>query len=244
MQAKIQNGIRRARVMARKLTGREPTIALDTRLPLESHGSAYGGWCIPANSLKPSSIVIDVGLGEGISFSTSLIDQYGMTVHGFDPTPRSIAYVEAHAHPGFILHKFGIGERTSKVTFYLPNDERNVSGSYKAAEHVGRTAIEVELLQLDDLMSRVGTERIDLLKLDVEGAEYDVFASEAFRKVADRIDIICVEFHHRWRNFGVDETIKAVDELRGLGFRCVWRSPTTNEEFTFAKVAGASAERP
>lgn len=147
------------------------------------------------------------------------------------------------AYPGFVLHKFGIGKHTSNVTFYLPNDERNVSGSYTAAAHVGRTAIDVELLQIDDIMSRIDVRKIDLLKLDVEGAEYDVFASDAFRKCADRIDIICVEFHHRWGNFGVDETVRAVEALRALGFQCVWRSPTTNEEFTFAKVAGASTAR-
>lgn len=113
MQTIVQNGIRRARVIARKFAGREPKIALDSRVSLEAHGSEYGGWCIPANRLTNASIVVDVGLGEDISFSTSLIDRYGLTVHGFDPTPRSIAYVDglSRIRPAQIWHRQAYVER-------------------------------------------------------------------------------------------------------------------------------------
>ncbi|PPD30400.1 MAG: hypothetical protein CTY20_03030 [Hyphomicrobium sp.] len=237
MQNFLKQGLRRLRLAAKKRLGHEPIIALDKRLLLERHGSEYGGWKIPGGRLDRNSAVIDIGLGEDVSFSQSLISRYGCTVHGFEPTPRSIAYVERLAPPSFVLHKFGISARSGKATFHLPNDERHVSGSLVSVGHVGQRSVEVELLSCGDVIDRVCADRIDLMKMDVEGAEYDVFASDSFRQNAHRIDMICVEFHHRWDVFGPAATERAVSHLRSLGFACVWCSPTTNEEFTFVRAS-------
>jgi hypothetical protein len=72
--------------------------------------------------------------------------------------------------------------------------------------------------------------------MDIEGAEFDLLDSENFSKCAMYIDILCIEFHHRWRQFGVHRLRKAVDKLKSLGFECVWRNSETNEEFTFVRI--------
>jgi FkbM family methyltransferase len=233
----LVNLLRQARTTAKRSLGIEPRVSIETDVPLEFHGNGYCGWKIPSNTVDAGAVVVDVGLGEDIAFSESLIRKYGCTVHGFDPTPRAIAYIEELAPRNFTLHRYGVSANGGPATFFLPNNEEFVSGSLLRAGHVGARSIDVVLVGIDEVFDIVGASRIDLLKIDIEGAEYGLIGSEAFRRCAPRIDMLCVEFHHRWPEFGPDSTRRAVEELRATGFRCAWRSPYTNEEFLFLNRA-------
>ncbi len=227
------NIYRQARIATKRTVGIEPRVAVDVNVPLEFHGNDYCGWKIPQDSLDADAAIIDVGLGEDISFSQSLIERYGCTVHGFDPTPRAIDWIERLAPRNFRLHKYGVSATSRTARFYLPNNADHVSGSLLHAGHVGTRSIDVELVGIGDVFDKIGVPRIDLLKIDIEGAEYDLIGSEAFRDCARRIGMLCIEFHHRWPEFGASRTLRAVSELKDAGFRCAWRSPFTNEEFLF-----------
>jgi FkbM family methyltransferase len=170
----FKNIFRRLRVKIKQLQGIEPLVSVQMHAALEFHGSENCGWNIPAFSLRSDSIVVDVGLGEDISFSTSLIDHYQCNVHGFDPTPRAIAYVGKLDYPRFQLHRFGVAAQSGRASFYLPNNELHVSGSLKRESHTGSQQIEVDLVDLDDMAKIIESDHIDLLKLDIEGAEYDL----------------------------------------------------------------------
>lgn len=228
---------RKARVAARRAIGSEPAVEVDVQLPLEFHGNDYCGWCVPTDALGAASVVVDVGVGEDISFSRSLIDRYGCTVHGFDPTPRAIEYVAQLAPRNFVLHELGVSAQSGQATFYLPNNASFVSGSLHKAGHLGARSLQVPLAGIREVFDIVGAERIGLLKLDIEGSEYELIASDAFRDCAGRIGLLCIEFHHRWPEFGVRSTLSAVAALRAMGFRCAWRSRSTNEEFLFVNRA-------
>lgn len=237
----ILDAYRQVRVLARQLAMTEPYVPVTCRLPLEFHGNDYCGWAIPQRSISGESVVVDVGLGEDVSFSRSLIDRYGCKVHGFDPTPRAISYVKSLGEKSLVLHEYGVAAQSGPAVFYLPNKEGHVSGSLVMGTHVGQTRIEVQLVTVADMFRMIGCSRITLLKLDIEGAEYELIASESFREYASRIDMICIEFHHRWNATGRKRTLDAVATLAALGFACAWRSRSTNEEFLFVNkqaVAG------
>ena len=239
MKRRVLDIYRRLRVTAKQLIGVEPRVTVRRGARLEYHGSAECGWSIPVGAVRSDSIVVDVGLGEDISFSTALIERTGCTVHGFDPTPRAISHVEALAPRRFVLHKLGVAARKGRATFHLPNNEQHVSGSLARASHTGARAIEVDLVSLDEVFSLTGAARIDVLKLDIEGAEFDVLLDESFARHAPQIGVLCIEFHHRWQEYGRAAADKAVQQLQGLGFDCVWAQRTSNEEFTFVNRAPA-----
>lgn len=225
-----------SRVRTRQLLNIEPVVPLDRRsVPLEQHGSAYCGWQLYARGLGPGSVILDFGLGEDITFSQSLIAKYGCTVHGFDPTPKAITYVRQLATPGFVLHEVGLAGSEREADFLLPYDTANVSGSLTSASHLGRESIKVRLVDLEGALRLAGAGRIDVLKMDIEGAEYEVLESAPFERLArdSKIASLCIEFHHRWDVFGPLATSQAVMRLQDLGFVCIWRSRTTNQEFTF-----------
>ena len=232
---------RSLRVIGRQMLGDEPIICVDIRVPLEFHGNDYCGWCIPRDSLGQESVVVDIGLGEDVSFSQSLISRYGCNVHGFDPTPRAVQYVKGLGETNLVLHEFAVAARKGEATFHLPNNSTHVSGSLSKAAHVGQQALKVNVVTLRDVFEFTRRRDIDLLKVDIEGAEYELIADHNFAEYAPHIKCLCIEFHHRWSNFGKQATITALRRLRGLGFRCAWRARTTNEEFMFVNTRHASS---
>lgn len=214
--------------------GSEPLIKVNHIGHLDYHGNqGYGGWAIPCDSLTTDSVVVDVGLGEDISFSESLIAQYGCHVNGFDPTPKSITYIQKKSPQNFQLHELGVAGTNRIAKFFLPNNPEHVSGSISKSTHVGNQEIDVNLISIDEVMKIIKKKRIDLLKIDIEGAEYELLNSDSFRKNATQIRILCIEFHHRWSEFGSKATIEAISTLKSLGFECIWRARESNEEFTF-----------
>jgi FkbM family methyltransferase len=156
-------------------------------------GTPYGGWTIPHGVLTTDSICYCVGCGEDISFDLALIDSYGCRVHGFDPTPRSIAHVQtvAGANRHYLLHEFGIWDREGTARFFAPRDSAHVSHSLTNLQNTG-SYIEIRTKRLSTVLSDNGHDRLDLLKLDIEGAEIGVIQSI----IDDRleIDTLLVDF--------------------------------------------------
>ncbi len=230
----IRIAYRRARVFLRQIAGTEPLILRKRRLAMEFHGSAYGGWPIVSNSLSRDSVIVDIGLGEDISFSESLMQKYDCRVYGFDPTPKSIEYVRKRLVPNFSLFEVGVAATGGEATFYLPNNADHVSGSLFGAAHVGQQKIIVPLISIEEVPGMIGNDKIDLLKLDIEGAEFDLLDAPGFGEVIGHTNQICIEFHHRWPEFGKARTVKAIERLRELGFAAAWVS-ASNEEALFVR---------
>lgn len=82
-------------------------------------------------------------------------------------------------------------------------------------------------------MQSLGHDRIDLLKMDIEGAEYSVLRD--FLSSGVRVGQLLVEFHHRWPEVGIEKTKKAIRELNQAGYRIFNVSPT-GEEYSFRKL--------
>jgi hypothetical protein len=73
----------------------------------------------------------------------------------------------------------------------------------------------------------LGLPRPDVVKMDIEGAEYAVLPDllgSGFRP-----DQILVEFHHRWREVGARRTREALDLLARHGYRIADVSDTGME---------------
>lgn len=77
------------------------------------------------------------------------------------------------------------------------------------------------------IMSLLGHRRIDILKMDIEGSEYEVIGD----MIASGVEVgqLAVEFHHRWPEVGERRTWKAIRELKREGFRIFDVSPSGYE---------------
>lgn len=180
-------------------------------------GSHYGGYAVPAEIIRSDWICYCAGLGEDVTFELELIRRFGCTVHAFDPTPQAVAHCAplAEEEPRFRFHPFALWRADSKQRFFAPKNPRHVSHSLANLQETDRF-LEVECRSVTSLMQQFGHARIDLLKLDVEGAEYAVL--EDVLGSGLRPGILCVDFH---RIAGFRELLAAVDNVRAAGYRPV-----------------------
>lgn len=160
-------------------------------------GSDYGGWFVPTAAIRSDWIVYSLGIGQDTSFDEALIENYGCTVYGFDPTPAAVEHVAnrralKQGLPAFDYAQVGVWDSDAVLKFFEPKT-RGWVGSYSALNLQGtQRFIEVPCKTLTTLMRERGHDRIDLLKMDIEGAEYRVLHS--LLKAGIPVQWLCVEF--------------------------------------------------
>jgi FkbM family methyltransferase len=201
------------------------------RLELGAYG--VGVWTVDPTLLTKDSTVYCVGVGEDISFDLGLISRFGCTVHAMDPTPRSIQYVREQKPPEqFRMHEWGLAARDGQVTFYPPENPRHVSHTFLARKETEHLAITVQVLSLGTIMNRLGHIKLDLLKIDIEGAEYEVIDDIVARNYP--ITQLLIEFHHRFPQVGNSKTVEAIRKLNDAGYK-IFAISESAEEYSFIR---------
>jgi FkbM family methyltransferase len=200
-------------------------------IPTEFHGDEnYGGWYIYPGNLSANSIVYSFGVGEDASFDLSLIDKYDLQVFAFDPTPKSIQWVEGQEWPEeFNFIPVGLADFNGKTKFYLPEKPEYVSHSIVAIHGDEESYIEVEMKRLVDFMKELGHTKIDILKMDIEGAEYAVIDDILRKDNPLRIDQILVEFHHFFEEIEEIQTYHAINKILKHRYKIFYISPARKE---------------
>ena len=208
-----------------------PGESVQLERPFFELGSDYGGYAVCPNGLGPDSVVYSFGVGEDISFDLELIAAFGMNVHAFDPTPRSIAWARAQKLPEkFVLHEWGIADYDGIARFSPPENLEHISHTLLARSRSAGVPIEVPVLRLATTLERLGHARVDVLKLDVEGAEYDVIDD----LLESKIDVsqLLLEFHHHLEGVPLSRTERSIRCLNAAGYRIFHASPS-GREFSF-----------
>ena len=200
---------------------------------IERFGSAYGGWSIITDKIGQNSIVYSFGIGEDASFDSSLAARFGLCVHAFDPTPKSIDWVHSqHFNESFVLHEFGLADVDGEVAFNPPENATHVSNTILDRPATCDRALNFSVKRLQTIMDLLGHTHIDILKMDIEGAEYGVI--QDMRKCNIRPDQILVEFHHRFPGVGIVKTKAAISEIKGMGY-VLFAVSCSGEEFSFVR---------
>ena len=184
-----------------------PRVQLNRRL--ERFGSDYGGYWLDASMTRPGAVVYSLGIGQDISFDVSLIERFGVDVEAFDPTPKVKKWLDSQSLPRqFHFHEAGIAAHDGKETFYLPPREDWVSHSVIQARQYGTESVHFPVMRLSTAMKLQGHSQIDILKMDIEGAEYAVIEDIVREKIP--VMQLLVEFHHRLSSVGTNKTRKAM----------------------------------
>jgi FkbM family methyltransferase len=215
----------------RKLTGRI-LHAPDTDVATETIGSAYGSHTVVRDGLDARAVVYSFGVGEDVSFDLGLIERYGCMVHAFDPTERSIAWARANVdHLLWKLHPIGIAASDGEAEFTSPANKAHVS-FFRATEASApsQDTVQLAVRSLPSIMRELSHDRIDLLKMDIEGFEYEVLQSLLDGPI--RPSQIAVEFHHRMYGYTPAATNEAVTALRQNGY-FLFHVSDTGREYSF-----------
>lgn len=207
--------------------GTDHMLSAELKVEMVRLGSAYGGWIVAIDPLRRvnSPVVLSFGLGDDISFDEAICRNFGAIVYGFDPTPSSLDCLKRKGIPSNMqIMPIGISSFDGDQEFCLPDGELRGNFSSKATN--GRTTT-CRVMRYDTLLEMLNIQHIDILKLDVEGAEYEVIPQIMSSRLLPRQ--LLVEFHHRLHGIHVRETRKVVELIKQAGFSLFAVSPAGQE---------------
>lgn len=223
--------LRSIKRLGRLLSGRDVLYKHDAHPRRKFLGSGYGGWTVATDRLGCDSVVLSFGIGNDISFDLELIRRYGLTVHGFDPSPEVAPWISKQRLPAeYIFHAYGLGTKDGSVRFHAPATNSGMYSLDKGHTHVGEEGVELPVHTLKTITDSLSLHVLDVLKIDVEGAEYDVIPQIIDLPIP--IHQLLIEFHHRIGIRSLESTIQCVNQLRAAGF-LLFHVSETSSEFSF-----------
>ena len=174
--------------------------------------------------MNANSRIIDVGCSYEADFSKLMIQKFGAKAFAVDPTQKhsgALRQLEQDHAGKFVYLPFAVCDRDGTLTFN--ESKTNQSGSVMS-DHVNVMSDEVvrydvKAVSLGSLLQHVGGGEIDILKLDTEGAEYDLL-DDVKREDLRPFKQLFIEFHHHAvAKYSDADTQRIVDRINGFGFR-------------------------
>jgi FkbM family methyltransferase len=224
-----------AKRAARIIAGKDVYIPKQLDCNVVYFGKAGTCWPVCPEALPEQPLVYSFGVGEDVSFDLELIRCFHATIHAFDPTPCSVAWIAGQQLPAnFNFHACGIADKDGVCSFLPPANPAHVSHTMIARQSAAPSR-ELPVKRMRTFMSELQQARVDLLKMDIEGAEYDVIQDLIASGIV--VKQLLVEFHHRWKEIGVSKTKEAIRHLNVAGYRIFAVSPS-GEEYGFLNFDG------
>lgn len=197
-------------------------------VPYHFHGTDYGGWPVIDGTLDSNSVIYSFGVGEDISFDLSVVEHFGCTLHAFDPTPKATAWIAAQSLPASMsFSAFGIAGADGDVHFFPPANPNDTSFSVAPGAKTTGSPFIAKAYRLGNIMKMLGDQRLDVLKMDVEGFEYDIIKDIIAQSIFPAQ--LLIEFHHGMYSIDCDATREAVQRLMSVGYKIYYVSEIGHE---------------
>lgn len=153
--------------------------------------------------------IVDVGSNIGF-FSMAARAYFPQAlIHAYEPSPRALGFCKQNLLDlGVVVYGEALGSSAGEVFLDDAGDSNQARTS--SAPAVG-SSTSVQQATLTTAIERLGSDYIDLLKIDCEGAEWDLFSDcQPWR----RVKYLRMEYH-LWGLRSYDDVVKA---LASLGF--------------------------
>ena len=179
--------------------------------------------------LNPN-VIFDIGGNIGIT-AVYLAKLFPMAViYTFEPMPENFEILQKNIkqYENIKAFNFGLGSKNGKFKVYLSSDPENYGGvSFYPLSNANqeKSFTSYEVKNINEIIKNLGIKSIDLIKIDTEGAEYDILTSieeEVLRSTA----WVTGELHGN-RDF------ELLNYLEGLGFSIALNKEIDNRLFMF-----------
>jgi FkbM family methyltransferase len=197
-------------------------LLLSRRYQLETPGDkSYGvQWTICPTGLNAHSIVYSGGVGQDISFEHGLVKRFGCNIVLLDPSPTGVETMARPENriPQLKYSQVALAAKCGTLKLAPPVDNL----SWYASDS-GPGLLEVPVTDLQSLMQKNGHAHIDLLKLDIEGCEYEVIDDFLQKKIP--VGQLCADFDYGYVP-GVKrgQALRAMAKLLARGYRLINQS--------------------
>jgi len=180
------------------------------------------------NLIKKGETILDIGANRGLYtlLFSHLVGKFGQ-VYAFEPVPStfkstSLFLKKYQDYDNVTFQNLGMSETPGKSTIYLPNEDdgqasmkKHDSGSWTQPETVKE--IEIELTTLDQVVRIQGIQKIDFIKMDIEGAE--LLALKGGRKTLTTLQpLVFMEVNQKWTKDFEYHPSELILEFQSLGY--------------------------
>lgn len=163
-----------------------------------------------------------IDLGGNVGMFAARIAPYADRVISCEPVPENFARLTKNlgGHPHVTCLPLAVGDRRGALRIYLPRraDKSGTFTSHREGQEtdISEQYVEAPMLSLADLLAEQGVAEVDLLKIDTEGAEYDILYAAA--AALPRIRRIHGEYHDVRRDDPRTRADRFIAWLAGNGY--------------------------
>ncbi len=158
----------------------------------------YGAHDFSDIALAPGDVILDLGAHIGVVSIFLAKTHPGVTIHAFEPNPRVFALLDENFRrnrvTNVIAHNQAVAATTgtTDLVAHLGSNSAGSTAFLGSDDPAGHEHFRVASVSLDDIFETYGIEHCPLLKIDVEGSEYDVLHAS---RLLGRVKQIRGEFH-------------------------------------------------
>ena len=216
------------KLFLKRITGQELWLKKEYQIETVS----YDEWEFSPNYLGNDAIVYSLGVGDSIEFDLKIIDYYKALVFAFDPTPYAMEWLNKQIiperlkfYPWAVSGKDGEFSMTQRVNHKGQKSE--IMWTELLSHEHSDKIITVPSLTISSIMKELSHQKIDLMKVDVEGTEYEIIDHLIQYNIKPKQ--LLVEFHHRFETKNKTMTKKAIQDLQEIGYKIFSISETGRE---------------
>ena len=172
------------------------------------------GHSFAKNILNPRPMILDCGANYG-AFSKWISEHCNATIHGFEPDPRLFPNLpslpDVHFYPLAVSAtgeplRLRLGEARCSTTIF--------------SEKPDQQATVVDSVRLDQFCRMHSILGVDMIKIDVEGAEVAIL-NNLPTEFLSNIGQITVEFHDFLQKDQIPDIKNVITKLKSCGFFCI-----------------------
>ena len=171
--------------------------------------------------VREGNTVVDIGANVGYYalLEAKLVGDSGI-VYAIEPVPETIELlrqnIELNKYTNIKTYQQAIGNKTGIASMYVAEWLNRSQMKDLNNTHINTVSreINVPVSTLDEFLE--DKKFPDLIRMDVEGYEYNIFKGMKKILEAEYPLKICMEFHFRW--LGIEKSLKLLRTLKNTGF--------------------------
>ena len=167
---------------------------------------------------NPEGVFIDVGanLGQYLYQAEQCISKENII--GFEPHPQ-LNHRLKQLFKGCQIYEAALSDHQGTAQFKIPyfdSREIHTRGTLKTEhtelEETNAKLIEVDIDTIDHFTTSTGIQNVSVIKIDVEGAEFDVVKG-AINTIQKNQPILIIEIEQRHHQIDIKEQIKSIEQM-------------------------------
>ncbi len=172
--------------------------------------------------LTPDSIVLDIGGFKG-DFAAAISNKFKCNIHIFEPMKDHAAQIANRSKNNnkVFVHPVGVGGKSEDITIYIPE------GKDEATMHPGDSTIagkaNIKVVDVVEVFKNIEATHVDLMKLNIEGAEFDLLDRLIAKNLHKKVTDIQIQFHKI--DDKSEERRKNIREKLSKTHDCTWNYP-------------------